>query len=394
MNFQLIRRAGNISEHYEEGVFKQLGWDEFVTNSARLDGFKDLATTSGPTMDLLREAVEFKKLNNNLMKVTMFEDLIADIYARLYEENKHRFIEQADEENRGRMKVDHLLMNTDGAADAPTPPTSAPASEAPVPRGRTKGISRRDIQKRAETIVSRYARPAMTKITATPVEEEKFPATPIVRVPAVSSVRGLMTGTASAAQDSMPASLHESADDESELSEIDEERLAKLKAEQSLLFPNLKSMRSPEPVSELSTAVSIDGDGNEETMTADDEANAHDVEDDVEGETGLAEGDEADTELQAAADDDEDMENDEDVDMDVDKIEEVADETIITIDEGDETDEDESMVQTNGKEDVDIDRKQKEENEPAAFNGVETPGDAETSKTAPDGTATDEGEAS
>ncbi|KAF3404114.1 Histone transcription regulator 3 [Talaromyces pinophilus] len=374
---KLIRRAGNITEHYEEGIFKQLGWDEFVTNSARLDGFKDLATTSGPTMDLLREAVEFKKLNNNLMKVTMFEDLTADIYARLYEENKHRFIEQANEENRGRMKVDHLLMNTDGAADVPTPPTSAPASEAPVPRGRTKGISRRDIQKRAEAIVSRHARPAITKTAATPVEEEKFPAAPIVRVPSVSSIQGHMTGISSAAQDSVSASLQESADDESELSEIDDEKLAKLKAEQSLLFPNLKSLRSPEPVSELSTAISIDGDGNEEIMTADDEANEHDGEDDVEGETGIAEeGEGGDTELQAAPEDDEDMENADDenvagaegVDMDVDRVEETADETMMTIDEGDETEEDESMVQTNDKENEDIDgeeKKKEEENEPA-----------------------------
>lgn len=352
-------------------------------------------------MDLLREAVEFKKLNNNLMKVTMFEDLTADIYARLYEENKHRFIEQANEENRGRMKVDHLLTNTDGAADVPTPPTSAPASEAPVPRGRTKGISRRDIQKRAEAIVSRHARPAITKTAATPVEEEKFPAAPIVRVPSVSSIRGLMTGIASAAQDSVSASLQESADDESELSEIDDEKLAKLKAEQSLLFPNLKSLRSPEPVSELSTAVSIDGDGNEGIMTADDEANEHDGEDDVEGETGIAEeGEDGDTELQAAPEDDEDMENvddeedvagPEDGDMDVDKVEEAADDTMMTVDEGEETEEDESMVQTNDKENEDIDGEEKEKEEqdkPAAVNEVET------SKTVPEETTGDDVEAS
>lgn len=351
-------------------------------------------------MDLLREAVEFKKLNNNLMKVTMFEDLTADIYARLYEENKHRFIEQANEENRGRMKVDHLLMNIDGAADVPTPPTSAPASEAPVPRGRTKGISRRDIQKRAEAIVIRHTRPTLTKTAATPVEEERFPAAPIVRVPPISSIRGLMTGIASAAQDSMPASLHESADDESELSEIDDEKLAKLKAEQSLLFPNLKSMRSPEPVSELSTAVSIDGDRNEEVMTADDEANEHDGEDDLEGETGIAEeGEDGETELQAAPEDDEDMENAddeedvagaEDVDMDVDKVEEAADETMLTVDDGDETEEDVSIVHTNGKENEDLDRAEKEkkekeeEDKSAAVNGVETSGNIETSKTARD----------
>jgi hypothetical protein len=32
-------------------------------------------------LELLRDALELKKLNNNLMKITMFEDLIADLYA-------------------------------------------------------------------------------------------------------------------------------------------------------------------------------------------------------------------------------------------------------------------------------------------------------------------------
>ncbi|EED19883.1 transcriptional corepressor of histone genes (Hir3), putative [Talaromyces stipitatus ATCC 10500] len=385
---KLVRRAGNITEHYEEGVFKQVGWDEFVANTARLDDFKDLPTTNGPTMDLLREAVEFKKLNNNLIKVTMFEDLTADIYARLYEENKHRFIEQANEENRGRMRVDHLLMNTDGSADVPTPPTSAPASEAPVPRGRTKGISRRDIQKRAEAIVSRHTRPAVTKTAATPVDEEKFSTAPIVRVPTLNNIQELATENKSAQQDSMSASLHESADDESELSEVDEEYLAKLKAEQSLLFPNLKSMKSPEPVSELSTAVSVDGDGNEKDMTLDDENNEADGEDDMEGEDG-------DTEFQVGPDEDEEMgnvdEEPEDVDMDVDKvdtefdgdtnIEEVGDETVITLKKGDETEQEESMVQPNGKETENLAEEEKgkedEENKPATING---PGESEASK--------------
>ncbi|OKL60346.1 Histone transcription regulator 3-like protein [Talaromyces atroroseus] len=341
---KLVRRAGNIPEHYEESIFKVVSWDEFVTNSARLDNFKDLAITNGPTMDLLREAVEFKRLNNNLMKVTMFEDLTADIYARMYEENNHRFIEQANEENRGRMKVDHLLMNTDGTADAATPPTSAPASEAPVPRGRTKGISRRDIQKRAEALVSHHARPVATKAAAAPTDEDKIPSAPVVRVPTLSSLRGFASENVAAAQDSVPNSLHESADDESELSEIDDERLARIKGERNLMFPHLNPRKSLEPSFEGSAAVSMEGgDGDGETAV-DDDNTENDRRDDIEGDTGLVdEGEDGDIEMQTAAEDEyvedagEKAADQEDIDMGVDNAEEIGDDaTMVTTEEVDE----------------------------------------------------------
>jgi hypothetical protein len=273
---------------------------------------EDLPTTSGSTLELLREAVELKKLNNNLMKVTMFEDLIADIYARLYEINVPRFIEQANEENRERMKVDHLLMASDVPTDTPTPPTSAPPSEAPVPRGRTKGIARRDIQKRAEAIVNRHAvsRPVATKASMAPSEEDTRPAA-ATETPGSLPVRdhqrdGAVDGT-SGVQSSVPASIHDSADDESELSElseIDDERLAKLKAEQrpQLLFPNLAARKSPDPTSELSAQVSADGDegdeGDEGAGEEDEEGNENEGE--IEGEEGIAEDEEEEEEEEEA----------------------------------------------------------------------------------------------
>jgi hypothetical protein len=250
-------------EGHEEGVFKPISWDEFVTNSARLETWTQLPTSSSPILDLLREAVELKKLNNSLVKVTMFEDLVADIYAHLYEINVPKFPEQVNEENRERMKVDHLLMTGDGAADAPTPPTSAPASDAPVPRGRTKGIARRDIQRRAEAIVNRNLIPrvVVAKTSVVPADEENRQAS-MVKAPVPLPIRNDLREVAEevnwAAQSSVPGSIHDSAD-ESELSEIDDEGLAKLKAEQNpLLFPNLPPRKSPEPVSEISRQVSGD----------------------------------------------------------------------------------------------------------------------------------------
>ncbi|KAI9043663.1 putative transcriptional corepressor of histone genes (Hir3) [Aspergillus affinis] len=276
---RVIRRAGNISEGHEEGVFRPIGWEEFVLNTARLDDLQQLAPESGSLLELLRDAIELKKLNNNLMKVSLLEDLIADLYSRLYEVNMSLVLEQANEENKEKMKVDHLLMGSDGAAETPTPPTSAPASEAPAPRGRTKGIARRDIQKRAETIVNRklaprlptgkapapvessdpsqnhhQTEPASSSITSAPRQSKDLAA----RAPATAT-RGTAEDPTSGQQSDMAHSVHDSADDESELSEIDDEKLSKLASDRKLMFPNLER-GSLDPESEMS-ALEGDGDG-------------------------------------------------------------------------------------------------------------------------------------
>ncbi|KAE8350645.1 histone transcription regulator 3 [Aspergillus coremiiformis] len=264
---RVIRKAGKIDEGHDESVFKPIGWDEFVTNTARLESLSQLAPESTALLELLRDAVELKKLNNNLMKVSLLEDLIADIYSRLYEVNMPNVIEQANEENKEKMKVDHLLMASDGAADTPTPPTSAPASEAPAPRGRTKGIARRDIQKRAETIVQRKVAPhAPTPKAPAATESEASHATrPVTSAP--EQTKDTATSAAAAdelglgQQSDIPNSLQDSADDESELSEIDDEKLSKLAAERHLLFPNLQDRGSLEPEMEMSVQASADGDG-------------------------------------------------------------------------------------------------------------------------------------
>ncbi|QMW31238.1 hypothetical protein G4B84_006619 [Aspergillus flavus NRRL3357] len=290
---RVIRKAGNINEGHDESVFKPIGWDEFVANTARLEGLLQLAPESITLLELLRDAVELKKLNNNLMKVSLLEDLIADIYSRLYEVNMPNVIEQANEENKEKMKVDHLLMASDGAADTPTPPTSAPASEAPAPRGRTKGIARRDIQKRAETIVQRKLAPR-APIAKAPAAAESEPSH---GVGAVTSAPEQTKDTATSAavadelasgqQSDIPNSLHDSADDESELSEIDDEKLSKLAAERSLLFPNLQDRGSLDPEVGMSAAASADGDGANE--------GAGDGEEDADREEDADLGDEGET---------------------------------------------------------------------------------------------------
>jgi hypothetical protein len=96
----MIRRAARIREGHEEGIFRPIGWEEFSTKTARLEGLNQLAAESQPLLELIRDSLELKKLNNNLMKVTMFEDLVADLYARVYELNVPHLAEQVNEENK------------------------------------------------------------------------------------------------------------------------------------------------------------------------------------------------------------------------------------------------------------------------------------------------------
>ena len=175
---KMIRRAANIEEGHEESVFKPIGWEEFSSKTARLESLSKLSDDSMPLLELMRDSLELKKLNNNLMKVTMFEDLVADLYARVYELNMVQLIEQVNEENKEKMKVDHLLMAGDGAAETSTPATPVPASDTPAPRGRTKGIARRDIQKRADTIVNLKLGPRTAASKFSTTAEDQGPATP------------------------------------------------------------------------------------------------------------------------------------------------------------------------------------------------------------------------
>lgn len=238
---KMIRRAAHINEGHEESVFRPLGWEEFSSKTARLEGLSNLSAESQPLLDLIRDSLELKKLNNNLMKVTMFEDLVADLYSRLYELNIPLLNEQVTEENKEKMKVDHLLMTGDATTE--TSAASLPASDTPAPRGRTKGIARRDIQKRADTIVNLKLGPRTTAKFATTETET---ATSARRGSNVAGASGLISttqehkSTSTGAEKKEKEGANSGSGDESDLSDIDESKLDKASSEQkSLKFPNL-----------------------------------------------------------------------------------------------------------------------------------------------------------
>ncbi|PYH45558.1 putative transcriptional corepressor of histone genes (Hir3) [Aspergillus saccharolyticus JOP 1030-1] len=456
----VIRRAAHISEGHEESVFKPIGWEEFVANTARLEGLTDLAPGSDSLLELIRDAIELKKLNNNLMKVALLEDLIADVYSRLYQINMPQVLEQANEENKEKLKVDSLpgaggTINSDGAADnTPTPPTSAPASEAPAPRGRTKGIARRDIQKRSEAIVHRKVPPrlpptsnaaaaataaatanATSSTSAAPTAtgasgSRKTPTGADPTSTALDTPSHLSDSTATATgpdakihrtgttnssrlllaeefapgqQSDIPASLHDSADDESELSEMDDEKLSKLTTERKLLFPNLREA-SMDPESELEGLASgADGE--------DVELGDADGEEDEEEEEGEREGEEGDTMVEDAEDEGADGEgegegegeeveegDDGDVDMEGDEEEEVEEEEEVAeeeeVDEEEEGEEEEEEEEEVGGEDddegADVEGDEDEEEEPLEGNETVDEAEAEPSQLEVAGTDDDD----
>ncbi|KAI2792835.1 Histone transcription regulator 3 [Penicillium oxalicum] len=334
---KMIRRAAEISEGHEENVFKPIGWEEFSSKTARLEALPQLCSESLPLLELIRDSFELKKLNNNFVKVTIFEDLIADLYARVYELNLPSLNEQVNEEKKEKMKVDHLLMTGDGTADTPDPTASTSAADAPAPRGRTKGIARRDIQKRADTIVNLKLGPraASNKLTAVGDADQPAPTHPGSGASSgpTSAPRDLAKQPTEAGDDDDDDdaqmlggnNLNDTAD-ESELSDVDESKLD-LTLEHKSMFSKIHRDEGRDGETETEGEGADEGDpqgdgeeqGDEEEVEEDGEEGA---EGEIEEEEEEEEGDEneadeqdeiADTETEEGGDEDIVDERDEDV---------------------------------------------------------------------------------
>ncbi|KAL9105142.1 MAG: hypothetical protein Q9187_008812, partial [Circinaria calcarea] len=248
----LLRNQNSIPEAHEETVFKTISHESFLLNTSRLEAWALTPDSDTPMLHLLREVIELKKLNSHLMKTTLIDDLVGDTFALLYETVVPELIAKSnDEENRDRMRVDHLLMNPEAspaAVNAPFPaaphglgPTDQPATA----RARPKGVGRRDIQKKAELLVSRSAVPPATASSLSKTSK------PPTSVPAALQPFDIGPSTDAPPNDgaikekeepsSVPGSVHDSADDESELSDIEEEaeRSETAMADQKPMFPGL-----------------------------------------------------------------------------------------------------------------------------------------------------------
>lgn len=195
--------------------------ETFQLNAFRLEASIHSTMTSSPILEILREAIEFKKLNNNYFKSGLFEELIGDIYAHLFDTFVPEIIaKETAEENRVRMRLDNILAAPNNAAE--TPPPDQPGEQGAERKTKANRVTPREIIRKAEAIATRPAPtiPAKALKTLAPApaaEQERVAAnSPLIAV-VIHEDPGRDPGS------SVPGSVHDSADDESELSEADDD---------------------------------------------------------------------------------------------------------------------------------------------------------------------------
>ena len=209
-----------MTEQYEELIFTKMSPEEFSNGAARLEAWVLGPGTVCPHIDILREAMEFKKLNNNLMDKNAIENLIADVYAWIYSRNVDELkAKETAEENRIRMSVDTILMNPTPAALTATSVFAEPLGGDQQGRGirRQFSVTRRMVIVKAEALIVKP--PAIA--TPRPTPRALAPA-PLPGQTAALAVVIPQGGTTVAEAISVPGSVHDSADDESELSDVED----------------------------------------------------------------------------------------------------------------------------------------------------------------------------
>ena len=220
-------------------------------------------TTTCPHLDTLRDAIEFKKLNNNLLKSSFIEECIGDIYAVIYESNAEILkLRETDEEKRTRMRVDNILTSTtsnEGVSEAGANELSGAdgtlvQDSMAMYRRKPTSITHREIIRRAEALMVKpppiVTPKAAVKTLPSLSEAGKSPVVAVI-IPTQYTAKEAISVPDS------PASIHDSADDESELSDIEDEgddddncqdMGDRKKSMSAPIFPNLLSVKDGEVV--------------------------------------------------------------------------------------------------------------------------------------------------
>ncbi|KAI9660091.1 MAG: Histone transcription regulator 3 [Bathelium mastoideum] len=270
----LLRRIGNVPEGEEDVVFKSVHADDFHERSVRIETWLRQPTSPlPPLLDVLRETIELKKLNNSLMRSTMFDDLIGDAYALLYNtvgadlEAEAKAAEAAGivaatetspptaapappappKEREGGVMSLSNMMNLDGAPtpieQAPTPPPQPVRANLAQPaKFRFRGVHRRDIRQAAEVATQKAtvavaAPPTAPSKSAVQASSSTTTTTVAVAAAASNTNSAAAPGTSTAAtaaetphpQTGLEAGKAEASgresggEEESELSELEEE---------------------------------------------------------------------------------------------------------------------------------------------------------------------------
>lgn len=250
-HLDIHRRHGNVPRSREESVFKSVTQEEFHSKAKRVEEWCQADTTTSPLLVVLRETVELKKLNSPATTSSpQIDDLIADTYAAIWEQ-----VPDAPETSLAtdapqtpvpawsalvkapeRKDVMSLmnLMNVDGASERPSaaPLAVRPADAQPAAdieqvnnKPRSRLVNRRELLKRAADAVTMKAPPVSATTTAGKTPLKIDPNVSVVIPPRSVSggqaIKGEETndGGSQPAPGSVEGSVHDSADDESELSE-------------------------------------------------------------------------------------------------------------------------------------------------------------------------------
>ncbi|CAD6499808.1 BgTH12-03915, partial [Blumeria graminis f. sp. triticale] len=149
---RLIRRTGSIPSSVDD-LFKSVPADEFEMFSDRLTTWIADPLMQHPSLEALRETSELKKVNANLMKPAPIDDLINDAWAVLYTEIA-KDLPVPDEQSTSTSQTGCLGHPKDGS-DAKTQLSTSLNSEPIKEKPRKIGVPRREVLRRAESAVSR-----------------------------------------------------------------------------------------------------------------------------------------------------------------------------------------------------------------------------------------------
>ena len=300
-----------IRSHYKiqpiiDDVYKNVSQEEFEIIAERITEWSTDANTSDHSaFEALKEAVELKKLNSALMKAGAVDDLIYDSYTAFYFEvgktlpgpPLEELIKERTEANKikkGELEKEKkpanpftALLNPQSVENSGTDAAgpAAAAHEASV-RPRRAGVRRPDLLRKAEQAVMRAidgpVKPTREKSRAS-VSSSKSRNNSRTPTGEVVGSRG-EDGDVEMKDDdaheghesSPPRSFHDSADDESDLSDVPDDILDDEEA--ALLFPGL-IRRNTQEAEEEDEEDEEEGDGD-----ADDEEEEHEEQEEGEEE--------------------------------------------------------------------------------------------------------------
>ncbi|KAH0832570.1 hypothetical protein AYO21_06036 [Fonsecaea monophora] len=355
---RLLRRLGKIPEGRERALFDGMNHEEFTKKSEMMEKWAHDPDTTSVYLDIMRDAIDLKRLNNSLMKGPVIDDLIGDSYACLYEEflkqlppeeqpkpqpaalpqgtfiNMTTDIAAGGDDNAERARLTNMLRaQGDGAAEGPlavsisTPaglglqnsPTPFPvATGQPVPEvqrergrpGRTKTVTRREIQRKAEAAILKpppIKTPILSKtpIVELPSKAELGLEAPVDKRLAETKDEDMDGSRASSRRGSIQDSADGEADAEdsgselSELDELDEEKKHMLE-EYEISKDHVDDGGEEGPEDAVEEAAE-DNDG-----TEDEDEEMHDAEDEIEIQDSQEQVDNIEQENKDSPDDDDD----------------------------------------------------------------------------------------